>query len=356
MEVSNNTTVEQSGVLEFLSNGTLGELLCMPQISKKKADAIIELRPFDGWRDMVEKFQQTKGLGGEILNSAQDYLYKRHVVTQLMNKCSKLSSELERMNFMGHSYVSRKPSLLSEELTLADYQMIGLNWLVMLQNRGLNGILADEMGLGKTVQVIAFLANLKETSGDDSEPNLIVVPSSTLDNWTNELERWCPGLKVLVYYGDKEERKSIRCSKLAQGNVKEYDVVLTTYNLITASPEEKKMFKVLKFLYVVFDEAHMLKNMKTARYEQLSRINVSFLWNVKHLNSFRIYFLGQPENFINGDSIAEWFTGIDVAFDFCHAWNVPKQERVPEMSFYEDCYKRRKFYIKNLNSLFFNNF
>lgn len=246
----------------------------MPQISQKKADAIIELRPFDGWRDMVEKFQQTKGLGGDILNSAQDYLYKRRVVTQLMNKCSKLSSDLEKMDIMG--YVSKKPSLLSDELTLADYQMIGLNWLVMLQKRGLNGILADEMGLGKTVQVIAFLANLKETNGDDRQPNLIVVPSSTLDNWTNELKRWCPDLRVLVYYGDKEERRMIRCSELAQGKVKEYDVVLTTYNLITASPEEKKMFKVLKFLYVVFDEAHMLKNMKTTRYEQLSQINVSW--------------------------------------------------------------------------------
>jgi len=53
-----------------------------------------------------------------------------------------------------------------------------------------------------------------------------------------------------------------------------YDIVFR-YNLITSSPEEKKMFKVLKFHYVIFDEAHMLKNMKTARYEHLSQINVS---------------------------------------------------------------------------------
>ncbi len=42
------------------------------------------------------------------------------------------------------------------------YQMIGLNWLVLMHKQSLNGILADEMGLGKTIQTIAFLAHLKE--------------------------------------------------------------------------------------------------------------------------------------------------------------------------------------------------
>lgn len=33
--------------------------------------------------------------------------------------------------------------------TLREYQMVGLDWLVTLYEKGLNGILADEMGLGK---------------------------------------------------------------------------------------------------------------------------------------------------------------------------------------------------------------
>ena len=37
--------------------------------------------------------------------------------------------------------------------TLREYQHIGLDWLVSLHERKLNGILADEMGLGKTIQV-----------------------------------------------------------------------------------------------------------------------------------------------------------------------------------------------------------
>lgn len=59
--------------------------------------------------------------------------------------------------------------------------MVGLNWLAVLHAQKVNGILADEMGLGKTVQVIAFLAYLKE-SGQSKSVHLVVVPSSTLGN------------------------------------------------------------------------------------------------------------------------------------------------------------------------------
>lgn len=57
-----------------------------------------------------------------------------------------------------------QPKLL-QGITLRDYQMLGLRWLISLFNNGLNGILADEMGLGKTIQVIALLSELYETKG-----------------------------------------------------------------------------------------------------------------------------------------------------------------------------------------------
>ena len=44
--------------------------------------------------------------------------------------------------------------------TLREYQHIGLDWLVAMDEKRLNGILADEMGLGKTIQTIAVLAHL----------------------------------------------------------------------------------------------------------------------------------------------------------------------------------------------------
>lgn len=59
--------------------------------------------------------------------------------------------------------------------------MIGLNWLAFMNTQKLNMMLADEMGLGKTVQIIAFIAYLKESGRTHPElPQLIVVPASTL--------------------------------------------------------------------------------------------------------------------------------------------------------------------------------
>jgi SNF2 family DNA or RNA helicase len=41
-------------------------------------------------------------------------------------------------------------------------------------------------------------------------PHLIVVPTSIIINWEMEIKRWCPGLKVLTYFGTQKERKQKR--------------------------------------------------------------------------------------------------------------------------------------------------
>lgn len=135
----------------------------------------------------------------------------------------------------------------------------------------MNGILADEMGLGKTIQVIAFLAYLKQQNLAKAA-HLIVVPSSTLDNWESELAKWCPDLKVEKYHGSQQERRAMRIN-FVRSNFKGFDIILTTYNLVSSTPEEKKMFRVSKLHYVIFDEAHMLKNMTSQRYTNLITIN-----------------------------------------------------------------------------------
>lgn len=95
-----------------------------------------------------------------------------------------------------------------------------------------------------------------------------------VENWQNEFCRWCPSLNVLLYYGNIDERRQFRF-QIAEGKHKEYDVILTTYTMVSSTPEERKMFRVTPIHYVIFDEAHMLKNMNTQRYETLVRIRVS---------------------------------------------------------------------------------
>ena len=47
-----------------------------------------------------------------------------------------------------HTFLSKQPSCIKFG-TLKPYQLEGLNWMIHLAEKGLNGILADEMGLGK---------------------------------------------------------------------------------------------------------------------------------------------------------------------------------------------------------------
>ncbi|KAB0794150.1 hypothetical protein PPYR_13770 [Photinus pyralis] len=271
VEISNHLTSDKKKVLEFFNTAIPSELQLMATCSKKKADVLIEFRPFNDWVDLVQKLQENKNLNTDLLNAAQEVLLTRRNIQRLMKCCKNLAQQMERAVAKGAG-VKQQPALLDPSKQLTGYQMVGLNWLAVLHKQGVNGILADEMGLGKTIQVIAFLAHLKETGGTLGIPHLIVVPSSTLDNWRVEFERWCPELKVFMYYGTTEERKMYRIQYWSKGNINQYDVILTTYSMVTNSSEERKMFKVTQMHYVIFDEAHMLKNMNTQRYENLIRI------------------------------------------------------------------------------------
>ncbi len=93
----------------------------------------------------------------------------------------------------------KQPAMMSDDIKLKDYQLVGLNWLSLLYKHKLSCILADDMGLGKTCQVIAFLSHLAETGV--SGPHLVIVPPSTLENWLREFQFFCPNLVVEPYYG-----------------------------------------------------------------------------------------------------------------------------------------------------------
>lgn len=272
VEISDDLTSDKRRVLEFLQTATPNELSLMATCSKKKVDAIVAVRPFTGWIDLVEKLQTNKNLSTDLLNYAQRVLMTRNNIKQLMKKCTNIANQLQYA-VKSDAGIKVQPSILTSSLKLTGYQMVGLNWLAVLHAQGLNGILADEMGLGKTIQVISFLAHLKQINAAKTT-HLIIVPASTLENWQNEFVRWCPSLRVLLYYGSAEERRGYRIM-FAEGRHKDFDVVLTTYAMVSSSPEERKMFRVTPMHYVVFDEAHMLKNMNTQRYETLVRIKAS---------------------------------------------------------------------------------
>lgn len=269
-ESSSLMTGQRKKVFDFMNKATLMELQTVKSLSEKKASLIMELRPFKDWKDLLKKLESNKALSADLLNMAQELINKQNNVANILEKCNKMVKRLEAAIETGAGIVEQ-PKILNDEMKLADYQMIGLNWLTVMHNQKMNGILADEMGLGKTIQIIAFLAYLKENNLAKGA-HLIVVPSSTLDNWEAEISKWCPSLVVEKYHGSQDERRRMRV-RYAKDGFTGFDVLLTTYHIVSSTPEECKMFRVCKLHYVIFDEAHMLKNMTTQRYANLIKIN-----------------------------------------------------------------------------------
>ncbi|SCU84778.1 LANO_0C02366g1_1 [Lachancea nothofagi CBS 11611] len=169
-------------------------------------------------------------------------------------------------------FFKQKPKLLSPDVSLKDYQQTGINWLHLLYRNNLSCILADEMGLGKTCQVIAFLSYLKQNN--EPGPHLVVVPSSTLENWLREFTKFCPEMKIEPYYGSQQERAELR--DILEDNDGKYDVVVTTYNLASGNKYDVSFLKNRGFNVVVYDEGHMLKNSLSERFSKLMKIKANF--------------------------------------------------------------------------------
>ncbi|GAD99644.1 SNF2 family helicase/ATPase (Swr1), putative [Paecilomyces variotii No. 5] len=146
--------------------------------------------------------------------------------------------------------------------TLREYQHFGLDWLAGLYNNHINGILADEMGLGKTIQTIALLAHLA-VEHEVWGPHLVVVPTSVILNWEMEFKKWCPGFKIMTYYGNQEERKAKRRGWTDDTS---WDVLITSYQLVL---QDQQVLKRRNWHYMILDEAHNIKNFRSQRWQAL---------------------------------------------------------------------------------------
>lgn len=189
-------------------------------------------------------------------------LYVQDEKTQIINDAAAIAESIQPKGntLSSTNVVTPVPFLLKH--SLREYQHIGLDWLVTMHDRRLNGILADEMGLGKTIQTISLLAHLACVN-ENWGPHLIVVPSSVMLNWEMEFKKWCPGFKILTYYGSQKERKQKR---VGWTKINAFHICITSYKLVI---QDHQSFRRKKWQYLILDEAQNIKNFKSQRWQLL---------------------------------------------------------------------------------------
>lgn len=118
VEIVNELTPDKKNVLDFLQNATPKELELMASCSRKKAEQIIECRPFKGWVDVVTKLQQNKNLSPDLLNAAHQVIITRNNIRQLMRKCGNLAQQMERAVAAGGGVIQQPRILASGSVEL----------------------------------------------------------------------------------------------------------------------------------------------------------------------------------------------------------------------------------------------
>ena len=153
----------------------------------------------------------------------------------------------------------RPPATLGA--TLRDYQVEGHAWLSRVAAWGGGACLADDMGLGKTVQAIALLLDRAKLG-----PALVLAPTSVCFNWVDELARFAPSLRPVIY-SDAPDRAAC----LAQLGKK--DVLITSYGLLV---RDAAQLAARPFATLVIDEAQALKNPTTRRAKAARALDAGF--------------------------------------------------------------------------------
>lgn len=171
---------------------------------------------------------------------------------------------------------------------LRNYQKDGFWWMHHLFTNKFGACLADDMGLGKTIQTIALLLKVQgarilqksseQLAGEQlslfeapavsilsTQPaSLIVMPTSLVHNWVNEIRKFAPSLRVYQHIGSQRE-KTPGLSRA----INRYDVILTSYGTMRNDIE---ILRTFDFFYLILDESQNIKNSSSKTYKSIIEI------------------------------------------------------------------------------------
>ena len=135
------------------------EDLSEDQRYEKLQDLLNQSKQYSDW--LKSKMEQSELERSKELREKQEANKgnKRKNSTGTRSVAKKVKRAERSVN--GQTIPDEQPVLISGGV-MRKYQLEGLQWMINLDQNGINGILADEMGLGKTLQTISLFAHLVE--------------------------------------------------------------------------------------------------------------------------------------------------------------------------------------------------
>lgn len=217
---------------------------------------------------------------------------KRYHYQLLKKRLKGIDQELyKRIEKIGETAIEPVSLPSNLQAKLRSYQEEGFSWMYHLYKNQFGGCLADDMGLGKTLQTLALLLKLKRKKTQAvspkaapdgqllmfSEPqeaaanetnsqsaSLIVLPTSLVHNWENEIRKFTPSLKVYKHVG-QQRKKTSGFGEL----INNYDLILTTYGTVR---NDRELLTVHEFFYLILDESQNIKNSSSKIYKSITKL------------------------------------------------------------------------------------
>ncbi|KAI9630755.1 hypothetical protein KEM48_013654 [Puccinia striiformis f. sp. tritici PST-130] len=194
-----------------------------------------------------------------FMSALKRYMQFRKFVVPTVKSSSELAKLDAPRRESSFSALDKQPDFIPNQLM--GFQLEGVNFCYYNWHRQHPTILADEMGLGKTVQICSLIAVLKNK--ERRMPFLIVVPNSTLGNWSRECAKWIPDVKCVPLPGDFDSCEVVQNWELFKtlGKAKRQlaaPVVLATYQ--SAEKHANLLREVQRWEVVIVDEGQRLKS------------------------------------------------------------------------------------------------
>ena len=127
------------------------------------------------------------------------------------------------------------------------------------------------MGLGKTLQCLTMIHRAREKSHVNL-PSLIICPTSVVTNWKTEAYKFFINTQVLLYCGGNRERIIPRIRSQMRQDAKDSECLLVVTSFDIARQDHQVLGDV-RWLYVVVDEGHNIKNPDAKRTKAIKTLN-----------------------------------------------------------------------------------